>query len=124
MKSVLLSALALVATVASAEVKPFGTILSELCGHASKSAYVCTATQVGTHKRFVTISGVSGKKQIEVRSRRLNPTQVVYKSVEASKPLELLVTTRNGKSTGRLKLADGTWGPAFTMDPIFHTQGV
>lgn len=128
MKTFLLSALVLGSLSAMAEVKPRGTVLADFCGYPSKTLTVCTATAVGTNKKFITLSTVKSHVEVPVRARILGPGIVLYTGTLRGKKVELATSlgrTSHGKMVGTYKVDGQVVGLApFTMEMQFHTQGL
>lgn len=133
MKQLLLSSLAFVAVSAVAEVKPFGTVLSEYCGPASKTLTVCTARAVGSKKPYLTLSTVKTRREIPARVRVVGAGLVVYSGTDnqpgpqpSQTYYEFFVKTEaNGKKWGTLKANGVVVGlPKILLNVVFHTQSL
>jgi len=122
---ILLSVLVLGSVSAMAEVKPRGTILADWCGWPSKTLTVCTATAVGTNKKYITLSTVKSHKDIPATARVVGPGLVLWSGNNAGTRVELLVHVAPHGQLGTYKVNGKVTGLApFQMQMQFHTQAL
>jgi len=129
--------LAIATVVAYAEVKPNGTVLSDLCGNPYRSVQACEASVVGSpNTRYIVLRGpnqqVTYARVAQVLTGRGGRTLIGFTVAPDERFPQYQVETRiilqiskgqGGKSIG--KLTKGSYASrTFEMQPVFHTQDV
>lgn len=125
MKSLLSALLVLGSLSASAEMKPYGTVVAEQCGGPSKTLTVCTAHAVGSKQAYLTLSTVKSHQELPAKVRIIGPGLVLWKATKNGKSIELVVHVKSapGGAVGTYKVDGQISGLApFELQYVMHTM--